>query len=249
MDGVPQIEDPCEMKKEQIGRLLEHWRRPVSGSELFRFSHVLVNNKSDETMAASYTDSYAAVLSHPQNVAAVDEHDTLDAGDNFLGVDSTTPTPVSLPIGVPTRNTNPATPPTPPQFPTSNSFTGVPTRNPTPFDDSNILQDYAPLPPGAPTPVISTNEPEQSRPPRSSLTLNPMSNVTLGSVDSQSRPRPKQRKTVPTIAFQDPTIQQEEELGRPKRVQKRKLDIYLEAEQKTADLAEKKKHGGAKRKK
>ena len=55
-DGPPAIEDPSDMKKEQITRLLEHWRRPVAGSDLFRFSHVLVNSKTDAMMRALYKD-------------------------------------------------------------------------------------------------------------------------------------------------------------------------------------------------
>lgn len=56
-DQAAPLEDPSDMKKEQIVRLLEHWRRPVPASDLFRFSHVLVNGKSGELEAASYTHS------------------------------------------------------------------------------------------------------------------------------------------------------------------------------------------------
>jgi len=45
------------MKKEQIARLVEHWRRPIPASDLFRFSHVLVNSKTDATTLALYEDS------------------------------------------------------------------------------------------------------------------------------------------------------------------------------------------------
>ena len=65
MENVQQIEDPSDMKKEQIGRLLEHWRRRVSASDLFRFSHVLVNTKTDEIMCALYTDPF---VSHDNDV-------------------------------------------------------------------------------------------------------------------------------------------------------------------------------------
>ena len=61
MDGIAQIEDPSDMKKEQITQLLDHWGRPVSGSELFRFSHVLVNSKTDEITRALYKNSFADV--------------------------------------------------------------------------------------------------------------------------------------------------------------------------------------------
>jgi len=56
VDGVA-LEDPSDMKKEQISRLLEHWRRPIPGSDLFRFSNVLLNSKTGEMMPASYADS------------------------------------------------------------------------------------------------------------------------------------------------------------------------------------------------
>jgi hypothetical protein len=65
-DRVALIEDPSDMKKEQIIRLLEHWRRAVPGRDLFRFSHVLVNSKSAEMTAALYTDSLGP-QSLPQN--------------------------------------------------------------------------------------------------------------------------------------------------------------------------------------
>jgi hypothetical protein len=53
------------MKKEQIARLLEHWSRPVPGSDTFRFAVVLVNSKGNETMAALYQDSFTTASSHP----------------------------------------------------------------------------------------------------------------------------------------------------------------------------------------
>jgi hypothetical protein len=39
-DGVTQLEDPSDIEKEQIDRLLEHWSRPVPGSDVFRFAVV-----------------------------------------------------------------------------------------------------------------------------------------------------------------------------------------------------------------
>jgi hypothetical protein len=54
------------MKKEQITRLLGHWRRPVPGSDLFRFSHVLVNSKTDSMTPALYEDSLGPLI-RPQN--------------------------------------------------------------------------------------------------------------------------------------------------------------------------------------
>lgn len=63
---VSQLEDPSDMKKEQITQLLEHWRRLVPGSDLFKFSHVLVNSKSGEMAPALYTNSLGP-RSLPQN--------------------------------------------------------------------------------------------------------------------------------------------------------------------------------------
>ena len=60
------------MKKEQIIWLLEHWQRPVPGSDLFRFSHVLVNSKTGVMMCALYEDSLGA-LSLPQNSQVLPE--------------------------------------------------------------------------------------------------------------------------------------------------------------------------------
>lgn len=257
------------MKKEQVTRLLDHWRRPVSGSELFRFSRVLQNHKSDETMSALYTDSFAAVLGHE----AVSADDGDAAENDFQGVDSTTPVSLSIGVQPSMQHTNPVNDPALQQLPTSNSIPEVPTVNPMPIDESNIhpslrRQVYPPLPSAAPTPVIRPNEnitpvgsrtePEQSRPPsRSSPTPaaddSNINTAVLGLPEKsrptpKSRPRPKEKSKNPTTAFQDLTGQQEEGLGRPKRAQKRKLDIYLEAEQRTADLAEKKKNGGKRKK-
>jgi hypothetical protein len=225
---------------------------------------VLKNNKSDETMSALYTNSFAAELSHE----AVSADDGDAAENDFQGVDSTTP--VSLPIGV---HTNPVNDPALKQLPTCNSIPEVPTVNPMPIDESNIhpslrRQVYPPLPSAAPTSVIRPNEnitpvgsrtePEQSRPPsRSSPTPavddSNINTAVLGLPEKsrptpKSRPRPKEKSKNPTTAVQDLTGQEEEGLGRPKRAQKRKLDIYLEAEQRTADLAEKKKNGGKRKK-
>jgi len=65
-DQVAPLEDPSDMQKEQITRLLKHWRRLVPGSDLFKFSHVLVNGKSGEMAPALYTNSLGP-RSLPQN--------------------------------------------------------------------------------------------------------------------------------------------------------------------------------------
>ena len=66
MEKVVQLEDPSDMKKEQIVALLEHWRRPVPGNNLFRFSHILVNSKSREMECTLYNNSLGP-QSLPQN--------------------------------------------------------------------------------------------------------------------------------------------------------------------------------------
>jgi hypothetical protein len=211
------------MKKEQIARLLVHWRRPVPGSDLFRFSIVLVNSKTNETMRALYKDSFAALFTF----------------DNWNeSTPPRQPTPVIEPDLLPQATT-----------------LSLPPRHPTPVIDPALL-------PRAPTPVIdpvllgAVNDlpraPAPSLPPRALTPVirNP-SQVGLTSESEQSQPRPKprprQKAKHPTVSSDDPnhnTIpddQQEEELGRTKRIPKRKFDIYLAAEEKTAELAEKKK--------
>jgi len=66
IDDTAVIDDPSHMKKEQITRLLNHWQRPVPGSDLFRFSHVLVNSKTDSMTPALYEDSLGPLI-RPQN--------------------------------------------------------------------------------------------------------------------------------------------------------------------------------------
>ena len=71
--GVAPIDDPSDMKKEQISRLVEHWRRPIPACNLFRFSHVLVNSKTDATTPALYKDSQG-----PHTVAQTRPHIEVD---------------------------------------------------------------------------------------------------------------------------------------------------------------------------
>jgi len=291
MEGVPQLEDPGDMKKEQIARLLVHWKRFVHPSDLFRFSRVLVHNKTDITMAALYKDSFAAVLSDPQNeTVAADDWDVGNDDSDLQLFNSTTPLP--LPFGVPTQNTTTQLP-TPINDSPSDTFPSVPTLNPThPTHDPNIdpaLQYPFPLsgasnaltgvptlqinplqatyifPSGVTTPVIgpsvsvnpvgstaASQHPSQSRPRPKKKSKNPIassqdpsSNPTSRQEEhpSQSRPRPKKKTKSPIASSQDPnsnpTSRQEEELGRPKRVLKRKVDLYAEAE-KIAELAKQK---------
>jgi hypothetical protein len=230
------------MKKEQIARLLVHWRRPVPGSDLFRFSIVLVNSKTNETMRALYKDSFAALFTF----------------DNWNeSTPPRQPTPVIEPDLLPQATTLSL----PPRHPTPVIDPALLPRAPTPVIDPVLLGAVDDLP-RAPTPVIdpvllgAVNDlpraPAPSLPPRALTPVirNP-SQVGLTSESEESRPRPKprprQKAKHPTVSSDDPnhnTIpddQQEEELGRTKRIPKRKFDIYLAAEEKTAELAEKKK--------
>ena len=74
-----QLEDPSDMKKEQIVGLLEHWRRPVPASDQFQFSHVFVNSKSGEMERAQYKNSLGSQLVSWNSLAlATDELATWD---------------------------------------------------------------------------------------------------------------------------------------------------------------------------
>ena len=254
-DDVPQLEDPSDMKKEQITRLLDHWRRPVHATELFRFSHVLVNSKTEETTKALYADSFAALYTlAPDNWNA--DYNALSGVDSGIQL----PTPITDPKIHCTRAINPA----------SDVFLGNLTANPThpsqnDFDpnidpalqnhpsqnnfDPNIdpaLQNPAR---SAPTPVIGLTSPTLTEFPTVPTDSFPSGAPTpvIGpsvnkSLSPKPRPQPQRRKTkMKPIAPPHepyPTSGHEEELGRPKRTQKRKADIYLEAEEKT-ELAKK----------
>ena len=70
-DQVAQLEDPSNMKKEQITWLLEHWRRTVPASDLFRFSHVLVNSNSNSLGPLSFPhNSLPSTTNEPVTGAA-----------------------------------------------------------------------------------------------------------------------------------------------------------------------------------
>ena len=94
MEQVVQLEDPSDMKKEQIVALLEYWRRPVPGSNLFRFSHILVNSKSRKMECTLYDNSLGP-QSLPQNslpsasiqpaTSDTQDHDSNSLSGNELG--------------------------------------------------------------------------------------------------------------------------------------------------------------------
>jgi hypothetical protein len=78
------------MKKEQITQLVEHWRRPIPACDLFRFSHVLVNSKTDATTSALYEDSLG-----PHTVARTSQ----GVGANIESGPSTQARPVADVLG------------------------------------------------------------------------------------------------------------------------------------------------------
>ena len=50
------------IKKEQIVWLVEHWCCLIPACDLFRFSHVLINSKTDATTPALYEDSLSPCI-------------------------------------------------------------------------------------------------------------------------------------------------------------------------------------------
>ena len=218
------------MKKEQIGRLLDHWTRPVHASELFRFSHVLVNNKAEETTAASYINSFAPTRQN--ETFCTQEGDAEDNDNHQPLVPNSNPTPPILDPNIDPVLQN-----------QSYYITSAPTPpivQPTRPDSSPPINPSASL-----SPVSLTAEPEKSSsqpcPRPKKTTKTPIVLAEPEQLSSQPRPRPKKttKNAIVSSENPNPTSQQEEELGRPKRVQKRRVDLYLEAEQKT-ELAKKK---------
>jgi hypothetical protein len=200
------------MKKEQIARLLEHWRRPVPGSDLFRFSHVLLNIKTDETTPALYKSLFAAI-SHP-NTTSDDPVLLQDQTPDQIDSPPQYPTPVlrlraPTPDPIATRHQSPIIDPILLHPTPVNAL--PPNRAPTPALESR---------PSIPSPVGLTTEPNQPRP----------------------RPKPRPQKAAASTDDPSPNQnEQQEGLGRTKRVAKRRLDIYLAAEEKISELAKKKK--------
>lgn len=223
------------MKKDQVARLLDHWRRPVHASDLFRFSHVLVNNKTNETVPALYTDSFAQASINGPSDWDSEYNASHPVGDN----DPDLPDEASAPVIGPSETSSLVDPIVNPTLvnidpillqiskvsnpvigPSETSSLVDPIVNPTPANIDPILLQISTVS----TPVIEPNGSASSVVPPS----------------KPPRPRPKRK----TLSSNDPKpILQEEELGRPKRQLKRKVDIYLEAEQTAAEVAKKKKQG------
>jgi hypothetical protein len=147
-------------------------------------------------------------------------HDNMPIVPTFFPSGAATPvlgpsislSPVSLTPYNPTRLNVPIVPPGAPTL--------VGSTHPNPY--APIVVPSSPVEPSViTTPVGSTSKPEAPRP----------------------RPRPRKKTKNPIISSTDPnpypTTLQEEDLGRPKRIPKRKTDIYLEAEEKN-DLAKQK---------
>jgi hypothetical protein len=286
------------MKKEQIARLLEHWSRPVPGSDTFRFAVVLVNSKGNETMAALYQDSFTTASSHPgdhtggnptnptsappwspQIDPALLGDDPIDPAvyiddptdpasappwspqidpallgddpiDPAVFIETQQPTPVIVPPPTPNASANPLAnrqeqsrpiPPKPkarakPKSPPAllpPTLADNPTDSPIqPGDQVNETQQ--------PIPVIANPSGERRLGSSVDVHLTNRQEQTLPTNRPKPKARPKPQKPSP----QDPNPslhQQEEELGRPKRIPKRKIDVYLEAEEKDAQKKKQKK--------
>lgn len=226
-DGVTQLEDPSDMKKEQIARLLEHWSRPVPGSDIFRFSVVLVNNKTDETMAALYKDPFTTVFSNPIDNTL---HQLPPLGDT------------------PTDSASDVVRPWSPQIDPAllDGPTDLAIQREEPIDDDPVDQTIQTQPP---TPAIDLIPPIPPTPNPSGEPIDQLGSsvdatalsLTNGQEPSRPiRPKPKARRKPNKPSTQDPNpspipiSQQEEDLGRPKRITKRKINVYLEAEEKDA---------------
>jgi hypothetical protein len=270
------------MKKEQIARLLEHWSRPVPGSDVFRFAVVLVNNKADETMAALYQDSFTTVFSHPgdnteNGRVGVDtipqEHQLPTLGDNPTDPASVDlerpwtpqidpallpPTPLDDPTdpGDPFNETQQPTPVIDPPPPTGEPVDTSPLKQSRPIRPKPKTRPKPKSPPALLPPTLGDDPTDPAIDPTLNQSGEPIDqlgssvDVNLTNQQEQSRPnrpKPKARPKPKKPSTQDlnpspnPISQQEEELGRPKRITKRKINVYLEAEEKDAQKKKQKK--------
>ncbi|KAF8810596.1 hypothetical protein BYT27DRAFT_7240674 [Phlegmacium glaucopus] len=223
------IDDPSDMKKEHIMQLLNHWRRPVSGADLFRLSHVLVNTKTDQLTPALYKHSPTSTptrLDGPINGEPVDgepinggpingepiegrltsewdaEYIPLDP-DGDVNMDPGLNHGDSTPVAFSPQLPPPATPVIDPQLFLEESLQA-----------SVIMKEGEGRPTSTPGPPPASADQEWPRP----------------------RPHPKQKKTT-AVPLADPDPQPQAELGRSKRIAKRKLDPYTAEELKAAERA------------
>jgi hypothetical protein len=183
------------MKKEQIVRLLEHWRRPVAASDLFRFSKVLANSKSNEMMSALYSDSFPRVIRNRPEIGQAQDWSSLHPMPPNAPVnDSETPAidPVQsrnpTPVPLPSPNRTPFRNPTPVPLPSPNR---TPFRNPTPV----------PLP-SPPVPLPSQNHTPVPLPspilPRASTDSAMDRDHLTTQKDHHPQPRPRNKAKQPT---------------------------------------------------
>ncbi|KAF8816369.1 hypothetical protein BYT27DRAFT_7208515 [Phlegmacium glaucopus] len=232
------IEDPSDMKKERITQLLEHWRRPVPGSDLFRFSYVLVNNKSNETMPALYKISPAPQNREviPTGPIAIDEGPSLDWDTEYNDQPLRfTPGPHDDENMEPSNDLDPQ------------ELESLP---PNPVLEAPLLTllRTESVPSKAPTPIIDPQliGLEYTSPPQSPVESTPPDTVGQIPPGPEPRPRPRPRPRPKGKTPQEPTAatmaatEPEPELGRTKRIAKRRLDLYEVEEMKAAERAEKK---------
>jgi hypothetical protein len=220
-------------------RLLNHWRRPVPGADLFRFSHVLVNTKTDQLRPALYKHSPSASIPMQSDGPIDDEPiDDEPIDDEPIGGEPIGGEPIG---GEPTKG-------------------GLASEWDAEYisldPDGDVNMDpglnhgdstpvpFSPQPPPPPTPVIdpqlileeSVIMKEGEGRPTSSQGPPPVHIASADQEQPRPRPRPKQKKTT-AVPLADPDPQPQAELGRSKRIAKRKLDPYTAEELKAAERA------------
>jgi hypothetical protein len=255
VDGAAVIEDPSDMKKEQITRLLDHWRRPVPGSDLFRFSHVLVNTKTDSTTPALYEDSLSGVIAH---APAPIEGGASNWDEEYAsGLQSTPPVAdMHLDESVLTSMMPDFEPELPALLPEAQDVNVLP-RGQTPIIDPRLIGLRWPpqVPEGSLLPAPSALKPsgtklaekqstsKKSTSKKEKQAAVPQPNNSALPVEvapPKDRPRPKPKVVqAPVVATSvgNPAAQNLiDGAGLPtKRVPKRKLDIYVAAEERAEE--------------
>ena len=195
------------MKKEQIVRLLEHWRRPVPASDLFRFSKVLANSKTNEMMSALYSDLFRRVIRNRPEISQADvspdwsslhqmppNAPVIESGTPALPSPNHTPIPLPFPNPTPSPNHTPVVPQpspsrTPVPLPSQNHSNPTPSPNHTP-DVTQPSPNCTPIPlPSQPIPLPSPIPPRAS----TDSAMDP-DGLTTGKDNPQTQPRNKAKQ-------------------------------------------------------